>query len=175
MNSTYIVDISELLRGEIGKKQQFSFVLPNNFSEQIVFIDGKFFGDIPYLGEELLIDFSTDEFTNKETCVRCLTECSRITSIDHASESYSLSDSDKNPFNLLSKKDTDESQTFLDLEPLLSQEIGLSFRTHPLCLEDCVGLCPECGTNQNLKYCGCSPKKSPNAFDTLKEQFNSKL
>ncbi len=172
---TYLIDISELLRSDIGKKQQFSFSLPENFSAQTTFKAGTVSGDITYLGEELLINFSTSEFTNKEACIRCLTECSRITSIDQAWESYSLRDSSVNSFPLITKKGADDSETLLDLEPLLHQELQLSFRTHPLCREDCASLCPECGNNQNLKRCNCSPKKLPNAFDSIKEHFSSKF
>lgn len=169
----YLIDISELLRGEIGKKQNFSFDLPDIFSEKTSFQNGKVSGEISYLGEELLINFSVSEFTNKEACVRCLTECNQITSIDQAWESYSLSDASQNAFPLVIKKEADDSETLLDLEPLLLQEMQLSFRTHPLCLEDCAGLCPECGNNQNLKKCNCVPKSLQSPFDNLKSHFPS--
>ncbi len=167
------IDISELLRGEIGKKRNFSFTLPNEIARQILGKNAKFWGEITYLGEELMINFSTTEFTNQETCVRCLTECSQITSIDQALEGYSLANPTENSFNLLTKKGTDDSQTFLDLEPLLSQELQLSFRAHPLCREDCAGLCPECGNNRNLKQCQCESKPLPTPFDSLKSHFPS--
>lgn len=34
----------------------------------------------------------------------------------------------------------------LDLEPALRDAVVLALPTHPLCREDCRGLCPECGT-----------------------------
>jgi len=34
----------------------------------------------------------------------------------------------------------------IDLEPELRDAVVLALPTHPLCREDCPGLCPECGT-----------------------------
>jgi uncharacterized protein len=35
----------------------------------------------------------------------------------------------------------------IDLEPVLRDAVVLALPTHPLCREDCPGLCPECGAH----------------------------
>jgi uncharacterized protein len=45
---------------------------------------------------------------------------------------------------------------------LLRENILLSLPVQPLCREDCRGLCPQCGANQNLGSCGCQvPRVDP--------------
>ena len=43
----------------------------------------------------------------------------------------------------------------LDLEPLAHDACILELPLAPLCGEDCLGLCPECGVNRNLEPCSC--------------------
>jgi len=31
----------------------------------------------------------------------------------------------------------------------------------PLCMEDCAGLCPQCGANRNEGDCGCVAPRDP--------------
>ena len=44
---------------------------------------------------------------------------------------------------------------YVDLAPLVRELTILELPIHPLCKEDCQGLCQECGTNLNEKDCGC--------------------
>ena len=46
----------------------------------------------------------------------------------------------------------------LDLEELIWEQLQLALPMKPLCKDTCKGLCPVCGTNQNLTACGCAPK-----------------
>lgn len=43
----------------------------------------------------------------------------------------------------------------LDTRPLVAEQVLLELPTHPLCREDCAGLCPTCGADLNLGPCGC--------------------
>lgn len=43
----------------------------------------------------------------------------------------------------------------IDLEPLLQQAILLAVPLVPLCNEDCLGLCLQCGANLNTDPCDC--------------------
>lgn len=45
----------------------------------------------------------------------------------------------------------------LDLEPLARDAVLLELPLAPLCAEDCLGLCPECGADLNFDTCGCKP------------------
>jgi len=43
----------------------------------------------------------------------------------------------------------------IDLEQLLREQFELALPMKPLCAEDCLGLCPSCGTNLNRGTCDC--------------------
>lgn len=46
-------------------------------------------------------------------------------------------------------------EDLIDLFPALMESVFLEVPIKPLCHEGCVGLCPQCGTNLNLKSCTC--------------------
>jgi len=48
----------------------------------------------------------------------------------------------------------------VDLAPFVGEEILLALPTRPLCRDDCLGLCPRCGTNRNVTRCDC-PTTTP--------------
>lgn len=50
------------------------------------------------------------------------------------------------------------------LDDLCIEHVILALPDVPLCAEDCLGLCPQCGTNRNLESCTCvaaSERSSP--------------
>jgi uncharacterized protein len=59
----------------------------------------------------------------------------------------------------------------LDLEPLTRDAVLLELPLAPLCSPDCLGLCPQCGTNRNLVTCTCGPAADPRwaALDVLRD------
>jgi uncharacterized protein len=60
----------------------------------------------------------------------------------------------------LYEQDSDGEETYplhgdqLDLAPLARDAVLLELPQAPLCIEDCLGLCPECGANRNEGDCG---------------------
>ena len=59
----------------------------------------------------------------------------------------------------------------LDLEPLARDAVLLDLPLAPLCSEECLGLCPQCGANWNLGPCACPPVSDPrwSALDALRD------
>ena len=49
----------------------------------------------------------------------------------------------------------------LDLREVLRQDLLVALPLHPLCREDCRGLCPTCGQNLNEGTCNCEPEPDP--------------
>lgn len=45
----------------------------------------------------------------------------------------------------------------IDLRSPLEQELLVGLPQHPLCADDCAGLCPVCGADLNHGRCDCSP------------------
>jgi len=57
----------------------------------------------------------------------------------------------------------------LDLGEMVRQYLLLSLPMHPLCREDCAGLCPHCGHNLNEGPCACPPEPVDSRWATLRE------
>lgn len=55
----------------------------------------------------------------------------------------------------------------LDITSDLREAVLLGIPTHPLCSEDCKGLCPYCGINLNEASCECEPPSSDDRWDAL--------
>jgi len=49
----------------------------------------------------------------------------------------------------------------IELRPILLEQIQLNIPMRVLCGEDCRGLCPQCGENQNTSSCDCAPPADP--------------
>ncbi len=56
----------------------------------------------------------------------------------------------------------------LDLNDPIRQSLILSLPMRPLCSEQCLGLCPNCGSNLNLGKCQCREEDDSNPFRKLK-------
>jgi uncharacterized protein len=56
----------------------------------------------------------------------------------------------------------------VDLTNIIREQILLNLPEQVLCKEDCKGLCPECGTNLNLKDCDCGDKDIDPRWAALK-------
>lgn len=44
---------------------------------------------------------------------------------------------------------------FIDLAPIVCEQVILQIPIKPLCSETCKGLCPHCGSNLNIASCNC--------------------
>ncbi|MFH0794844.1 MAG: DUF177 domain-containing protein [bacterium] len=53
------------------------------------------------------------------------------------------------------------------IEPIkdIRELILIELPTHPLCKQDCRGLCPSCGVNKNDKNCSCSTEETGSQAD----------
>jgi uncharacterized protein len=49
----------------------------------------------------------------------------------------------------------------VDLEPLVREQFVLAVPFAPLCKEDCLGLCPQCGADRNVAPCACEKPVDP--------------
>jgi uncharacterized protein len=56
----------------------------------------------------------------------------------------------------------------LELAPMLREQLILVSPMHPLCTEDCRGLCVRCGKDLNEGPCGCAEEPVGNPFQVLR-------
>lgn len=52
----------------------------------------------------------------------------------------------------------------LDLAAMVREQVILAAPMQPLCREDCLGLCSQCGQNLNERRCACPPERKPSPF-----------
>jgi DUF177 domain-containing protein len=86
--------------------------------------------------------------TMQLTCARCLKPFDGPFSIE-VRELFTPGASD----------DDDEypvQEGFVDLTPMIRDNVIPAMPFAPLCREDCLGLCPRCGGDRNLGECSCS-------------------
>ncbi len=57
----------------------------------------------------------------------------------------------------------------LELAPMLREQLILAAPMHPLCSEDCLGLCPRCGKNLNEGPCSCVEEPTGGPFQALRD------
>ena len=56
----------------------------------------------------------------------------------------------------------------LNLASMVREQVILAAPMQPLCREDCLGLCPQCGQNLNERRCDCPPAPEPSPFRVLR-------
>lgn len=57
----------------------------------------------------------------------------------------------------------------LHLNDILREYVILSMPMHPVCSEECRGICPVCGQNRNLRACSCQVKPVDDRWAALKK------
>jgi uncharacterized protein len=60
----------------------------------------------------------------------------------------------------------------IDIDALVTEELLLAVPDHILCDENCKGMCPGCGVNNNSVECGCETKAMDPRWAGLKELIN---
>ncbi|MGA8256900.1 MAG: YceD family protein [Nocardioides sp.] len=82
-------------------------------------------------------------------CARCLDPI--VDDVDVNLQELYVYDDSKHPRDRATDTEDDDVSTLeddlLDLEPLLRDAVVLALPFQPLCMDDCPGLCPECGVN----------------------------
>ncbi|MEM9773503.1 MAG: DUF177 domain-containing protein [Chloroflexota bacterium] len=142
-NFGYLIEASPGTTGEI----EFDYPQIIVEDEKFIPLNGKFL--ITRTGEGILIqgDFDT---TAEIDCIRCL-ELSNVSVIGRVEELFyyppsSVIDEDAYVMG---------EDGNVDLGPLIRELALLERPMQPLCMEDCKGLCIECGTNLNTDPCSC--------------------
>jgi len=57
----------------------------------------------------------------------------------------------------------------IDIDEVVREQVLLTVPERTLCQEDCKGLCPACGTDRNLKECGCESADTDPRWAALKK------
>ncbi len=97
------------------------------------------------------------------TCVRCLRGWSDTIDVS-GSQHFSL-EPDEDGYGV--------SDGQVDMAAPARDELALALPSAPLCMEECKGLCPICGTDLNNEPCDGHGDDSDSPFSVLKDLFDS--
>ena len=63
---------------------------------------------------------------------------------------------------------------YIELEEVLKEQLYLRLPFQPLCKEDCKGICPTCGQDQNTHPCQCHRIRNTSLANALRQRFGLK-
>jgi uncharacterized protein len=163
MSSELNIPVGDLI-GSPGKERPFA----GTHSVSLRLGDTTVSGPMDVSGRVLgLIDAVKAEFTASAmahfACTRCLTEWDGVVRVD--AEQYFRGTPDEDGYAIV--------DTQIDVSGPAQDELGLALPTVPLCKEDCLGLCPTCGTDLNSEPCGGHGEEPDSPFAVLKDLFDS--
>lgn len=106
-------------------------------------------------------------------CRRCLKPFSAPVELDIEEEFYPRVDiltGAKAPVTQTEEEATIiDEQHVLDLAEVVRQAIFVTLPMHPLCTEECAGLCSQCGQNLKDGRCECTTEVADPRFEILKQ------
>ena len=119
-------------------------------------------------GSAEIVATGTVRFGMVTICNRCLVETEEEGST-RFSQVYRLAGSDTEVGEDDEELLTMDSHGWIDLESPIRDEVGLALPLKPLCRDDCLGLCPTCGTDLNTEPCAGHEDLSSSPFAVLQQ------
>lgn len=158
-----VVPVGDLI-GSPGKERPFS----GTKSVSLRLGDARIDGPMSVSGRVIgLIDAVEADFRAAATvslvCTRCLTEWEAPMTVE--SKQYFRTTLDEDGYGIVHNE--------VDVAAPARDELALALPVAPVCKEDCLGLCPTCGTDLNSDPCGGHGEDSDSPFDALKDLFDS--
>ncbi len=122
-------------------------------------------------GDEIIVQGRLSTMAGMD-CSRCLERfempvSSKLQFVIQLLELNAAQDSDDEDFVILPKT----TQEY-DLSGRVREAIMLELPLKSLCKESCNGLCPMCGTNLNETDCDCTPDKTDERWESLRQLFD---
>ena len=146
-----VIDLRDIKRqGKDGIDFFFEYTLDNSLIDlpNVSFsAPAKINGTVTLTGEHSALIDADIEFSLSGNCTSCL-ECADRTYYADFSEDFGIGTENEGAI----KGDR------IDLTQTVIETIMAFMPYNFLCKEDCLGLCPTCGTNLNLKKCNCNNK-----------------
>ena len=163
-NRVLRLNVGFLLSQSVGTSSDLQFdVPPMAVSEdlKLVYLRGAL--RMVRTTEGILVQGSLDTAVEGE-CARCL-EALELPITFEIEELYANSEDPNTEFII-------GDDAYLDLTPLLHDEIIIATPLAPVCKADCAGLCLSCGQNLNQGTCDCEPDDIDPRFAVLLQLKN---
>lgn len=98
------------------------------------------------------------------TCTRCLTTWSEDLTVPIEAVFRRPPDDDSDELPI-------DAAGWIELGPVVHDEVALGVPERPLCKDDCLGLCPTCGTDLNVEPCEGHGDTLESPFAVLRQLF----
>lgn len=145
-------------------------ILPSDIElKDNIFIDAK----ITTEGPVLFVDGSIKTTINL-ICSRCGVDYLYDIDVYFHCHEEPLNQASKEDSIFILKKDLDIDHyegNEIEINDIFREQLFLAVPMHPLCKEDCRGLCPVCGKNLNTDKCDCHAENIANPFNVIKGLF----
>lgn len=136
----WTVDVYDIIHrpGEM-REREFAVAAPERFGNAVIGVDAgasvRIDLRLESLHDGILVTADVDASAGGE-CVRCLIEVEHPVEVD-IQELFAYSHDEAFEYEV--------QDDHVDLEPVIRDAVVLSLPFQPVCQEDCLGLCPECG------------------------------
>lgn len=156
--STMEINVAQLLKETIGADRRYHMDLEGEDARYLREVQ-RIEGDLRLLRTTNSILVSAKLTAVVEmNCVRCLESFRQLVNVEFKEEYFPLVDVSTG-VHLSPPEDPTAfvigPDHVLDLRESLRQYTLLAMPMSPLCREDCLGLCAQCGANRNEKVCQC--------------------
>lgn len=128
----------------------------NKIDEQNIFVSTRFKTPIGFICDNCLESFQK--------------EIDEEFKLLYTRDPDTLSSDDEEVIHLLSANSQE-----IDLAEGIRESLILAIPMRVLCSEACKGLCPDCGTNLNVKSCNCKHETMDPRWEGLKKLLNQDL
>lgn len=165
-NDPLRLDVSYLAKDSPGTHKDFEFNFPQlNFPGDLTLVDVH--GSIAVsTTEDGVVAEGKLKALTQLSCSRCLDDFWQPLTIDFT-EIFSAHPVSENGDEL--DEQLLPADGSIDLTPLLRDYASLDIPIRQLCRPDCMGLCPTCGQNLNLKDCGHRQESIDPRLESLRE------
>jgi uncharacterized protein len=168
------INVAQLLKAPTGAVRR------RDVSEDITGLDDELEIKSPLTGrlkmirssDSILVTASLQTVVELECC-RCLEPCTTPLNLEIEEEFYPSVDVHTGAQLPVTQAEEEatiiDEQHVLDLTEVIRQAIFLGLPMHPLCAQNCAGLCAQCGQNLKEGACQCAADEVDPRLEVLKE------
>ncbi len=165
-NAPLRFNVGFLLEGNLGEKREYELNYPSATVEDVTLQ--------PLQGTVILSRNSRGIYVEGHLITNVPTECSRCLTPLAQPVEIELNDLFYYPPATTPQGEYGIPMAgILDLSALVREASLLSVPMQPICKDDCLGFCMECGKNLNEGDCGCSEEEVDPRLATLRGLLNS--
>ena len=161
-----VLDVSALLSGEERSKSFETDLIPGIDDQDVSLLAVRFSGEARERGGFISLEGRIScKFSAH--CARCLAEVESELDFPVTLDAFE-------PDKLPEDQGPDQieiTDSKIDLEEVLFEQIVTHLPYRVLCREDCKGLCPKCGQDLNLSDCGCDKRQIDPRLEGLMDFF----